>query len=105
MNTLVRSVVYFVLQMDSQSGETVEQTKETIKNGKKKWVDDKVQDVMELLEEKPCLWDFFSNEYIKRQVKERAYAELVKHFDSSSAVIKATINVLRAQVGRKMAKE
>ena len=66
MNTLVRSVVYFVLQMDSQSGETVEQTKETIKNGKKKWVDDKVQDVMELLEEKPCLWDFFSNEYIKR---------------------------------------
>ena len=38
-------------------------------------------------------------------MKERAYAELVKHFDSSSAVIKATINVLRAQVGRKMAKE
>ena len=66
MNTLVRSVVYFVLQMDSQSGETVEQTKETIKNGKKKWVDDKVQDLMELLEEKPCLRDFFSNEYIKR---------------------------------------
>ena len=66
MNTLVRSVVYFVLQMDSQSGETVEQTKETIKNGKKKWVDDKIQDLMELLEEKPYLWDFFSNEYIKR---------------------------------------
>ena len=38
-------------------------------------------------------------------MKERAYAELVKNFDSSSAVIKATINVLRAQVGRKMAKE
>ena len=66
MNTLVRSVVYFVLQMDSQSGETVEQTKETIKNGKKTWADDEVQDLMELLEEKPCLWDFFSNEYIKR---------------------------------------
>ena len=66
MNTLVRSVVYFVLQTDSQSEETVEQTKETIKNGKKKWADDKVQDLMELLEEKPCLWDFFSNEYIKR---------------------------------------
>ena len=105
MNTLVRSVVYFVLQMDSQSGETVEQTKETIKNGKKTWADDEVQDLMELLEEKPCLWDFFSNEYIKRQVKERAYADLVKHFDSSSAIIKATINVLRAQVGSKMAKE
>ena len=70
MNTLVRSVVYFVLQMDSQSGETVEQTKETIKNGKKKWVDDKVQDLMELLEEKPCLWDFFF-ERVHKKVGER----------------------------------
>ena len=36
-------------KMDSQSGETVEQTKETIKNGTKKWTDDEVQDLIELL--------------------------------------------------------
>ena len=36
--------------MDSQSGETVEQTKETINNGKKKWAADEVQDLTELLE-------------------------------------------------------
>ena len=39
-------------KMDLQIGETVEQTKETIKNGKKKWTDDEVQDLIELLEEK-----------------------------------------------------
>ena len=64
--------------MDSLSGETVEQTKETIKNGKKKWTNDEVQDLFELLKEKPCLWDIFSNEYTKREVKERAYEESVE---------------------------
>ena len=36
-------------KIDSQSGETVEQTKETIKNGTKKWTDDEVQDLIKLL--------------------------------------------------------
>ena len=62
--------------MGSQRGETVEETKETIKNDKKKWTDDEVQDLNELLGEKPCLSDSFPNEYTKRVVKERAYAEL-----------------------------
>ena len=92
-------------KMDLQSGETVEQTKETIKNGKKKWTDDEIQDLIELLEEKPCLWDIFSKEYTKGEVKERAYAELAEHFDSSSATAKAKINALRTQLGREMAKE
>ena len=39
-------------------------------------------------EGKPCLWDNFSNEYTKREVKERAYAELPEHFDSFSATLK-----------------
>ena len=65
-------------KVDSLSGETVEQTKETIKNGKKKWTNDEVQDLFELLKEKPCLWDIFSNEYTKREVKERAYEESVE---------------------------
>ena len=59
-------------KMDSQSGETVEQTKETIKKGKKKWTGNEVQDLIELSEEKPCLCDIFSNEYTKKEVKERA---------------------------------
>ena len=51
------------------------------------------------------MWDIFSNKYTKREVKERAYAELAKHFDSSSAIVKAKVNALRAQLGREMAKE
>ena len=87
--------------MDSQSGETVEQTKETIKNDRMKneWTDDEVQNLIKLLEEKPCLWDIFSNEYTKREVKERAYAKLAEHFDSSPVILKAKINALRAQLG------
>ena len=61
--------------------------------------------MIELLEVKPCLWDIFSNEYTKREVKERAYTVLAKHFYSSSAIVKAKVNVLRAQLGREMAKE
>ena len=101
----VRLVVSFVLQNGFQNGGTVEQTKETIENGQKKWTDDEVQDLNKLLEEKPCLWDMFSNEYTKREVKERAYAELAEHVDSSSAIVKAKINALRAKLGREMAKE
>ena len=61
--------------------------------------------MIELLEEKPCLRDTFSNKYTKREVKERAYAELPEHFDSSSAIAKGKINALRAQLGRAMSKE
>ena len=67
--------------MDSQNGERVEQRKEAIKNGKKKWTDDEVQDLTELLQKKTCLWDIFSNKYLKREVKERAYKEWAEHFD------------------------
>ena len=57
-----------------KSGETVEQTKENIKNGKKKWTDDEAQDLTELPEEKPWLWDNFANKSEKKEVKERACA-------------------------------
>ena len=73
-------------KMDSESGETVE-------NGEKKRTDDEVQDLIELLKEKPCLWNIFLNEYTKRQVKERVYAELVEHFGSSLQAISEVITM------------
>ena len=72
--------------MDSESGETVE-------NGEKKRTDDEVQDLIELLKEKPCLWNIFLNEYTKRQVKERVYAELVEHFGSFLQAISEVITM------------
>ena len=38
-------------------------------------------------------------------MKERAYAELLEHFDSPSAIVKAKINALRVQLSWKMARE
>ena len=52
INGLFRQLFLSFYKMDSQSGETVEQTKETIKNGKKKWADNEVPG---LIEEKICL--------------------------------------------------
>ena len=39
-------------KMDLESEETLKQIKETIKSDKKKWADDEVRDLTELLEEK-----------------------------------------------------
>ena len=106
MNILfVRSVVSFVLQNEFEKWRNSRANKENCQKGQEEMTDDEVQDLIELLEVKPCLWDIFSNEYTKREVKERAYTVLVKHFYSSSAIVKAKINALRAQLGREMAKE
>ena len=47
---------------------------------------------------------YFFRTSTKRAAKERDYAELAEHFDSPSAIVKAKINALRAQLGRQMAK-
>ena len=55
---------------------------------------------MDMLEGKPCLWDFFDKEYTKRDVKEIAYTEIASSLDTSIESIKANINGLRTQLGR-----
>ena len=57
-----------------------------------------------MLEQKPCLWDVFDKEYTKRDVKERAYTEIVSSLDTNIESIKAKINGLRAQLGREVGK-
>ena len=57
-----------------------------------------------MLEEKPCLWDVFDKEYTKRDVKKIAYTEITSSLDKNIESIKAKINALRAQLGRKVAK-
>ena len=44
-------------------------------------------------------------EEVNKEVKERAYAELAEYFDSSSAIVKAKINVLRVKYSQEMTKE
>ena len=40
--------------------------------GAKDWKEDKVSMLIELLEERPSLWDFFNKNYSKRDVKDTA---------------------------------
>ena len=50
------------------------------------------------------MWDFFDKEYTKWDVKEIAYTDIASSLDTNIESIKTEINVLRAQLGRKVAK-
>ena len=42
----------------------------------RRWCDAEVDRLIELLEERPCLWDVFCKEYHVREKRERAYEEI-----------------------------
>ena len=79
--SFVRWVVSFVLQY----GLTKWRKSRAKKRNYQKWQKEMdrwwIQDLTELLQKKTCLWDIFSNKYLKREVKERAYKEWAEHFD------------------------
>ena len=58
-----------------------------------------------MFEANPCLWDIYRADYSKRDLKEIAYTEIATSLDTNITSIKAKINRLRTQLGRKMAKE
>ena len=78
--------------------------KKTKSKGEKDWTDEQISLLIDVLEEKPCLWDVFDKEYTKRYVKEIAYMEIESSLNSNIESIKAKINGLRAQLGREAAK-
>lgn len=65
---------------------------------KRKWADNKSHVLIELLEERTCLWDIYSNDYEKRKKKENVCTELVEYFKKTSVNAKSKINTLRAQL-------
>ena len=92
--------------------EEVRQTNEVSKHKredknayKQKWRDEDVLELIELFEERTCLWDIHSNEYAERTKKEKAYLEIAEHFQTTSANVKRKLNTLRAQLGREFSKE
>ena len=61
--------------------------------------------LIELLKERPSLWDVFNKDYSKCDIKNTAYKEIAEVFGCNMTSIKDNINGLRAQYGREMVKE
>ena len=72
---------------------------------KYRWDDDDVEQLIDLYEERVCLWDVSDKSYQKRDVKEKALAKISEIMGIDAAVIKAKWGSLRAQHGRELAKE
>ena len=64
-----------------------------------------VDQLIDLYETRPCLWDNADPTYSKRNVKEKALSEVKEQLGIEIAAIKAKWNSLRAQHGRELAKE
>lgn len=74
------------------------------KKGAKDWTDDEISLLIEMLEERPCLWDVFDKQYSKRDIREIAYTEIASALDVPIESLKTKINGIRAQFGRELAK-
>ena len=84
-----------------KEGNTAKKTKS---KGGKDWTDEEISLLIDMLEEKLCLWDVFDQEYTKRDVKEIAFTEIASSLNTNIESIKAKINGLRAQLGRGVAR-
>ena len=51
--------------------------------GAKNWTDEEISLLMDMLEEKLCLWDVFDKEYMKRDVKEIACTEITSSLEQT----------------------
>ena len=72
---------------------------------KYKWNDQTVEKLIDLYEERPCLWDISDRSYSIRDVKEKALSEIKDELDIELKIIQAKWKSLRAQYGSELAKE
>ena len=70
----------------------------------RKWSDYETQTLIDLLEERICLWDVFNKAYHLRDKREEAYEEIEGELKISVADIKLKITGLRSQLGREISK-
>ena len=70
----------------------------------RKWTEFEIDTLIEMLEERVCLWDVTCKAYHMRDKREKAYTEIKEALDISVVDIKTKITSLRAQLGREINK-
>lgn len=70
----------------------------------KKWTNEDICVLIDLFEERPCLWDVYDNSYHLRDKRDIAYKEIEAEINVSVTEIKAKLAKLRSQLGREIAK-
>ena len=60
--------------------------------------------MIDLLEERPCLWNIFEKSYHSRETREQGFEELQSTLNISMVAVKAKKVSLRAQLGWEIAK-
>ena len=71
----------------------------------KEWNDDELTLLIDMLESKPCLWDIYHPDYLKRDMKEIGYSEIATALNMTNSSGKMKINSLRAQLGQEITKK
>ena len=85
---------------EKKTNSTKKETKRDDKSkGAKEWTEEETTSLIELIENKACLWNLIYNKgYKKRDLKEIAYSEIATALDTTIASIKTKINSLRTNL-------
>ena len=89
------------LSANRKEGKSAVENPRTVKSG---WCDTEVDRLIELLEERPCLWDAFCKDYHVREKRERAYEDIENELEIDVNDIITKIVGLRSQLGREVSK-
>ena len=70
----------------------------------KKWSTEEISLLIDLLEERVCLWDVFDKSYHCREKRGKALKEIATALDTQVDEVKSKILILRSQLGREITK-
>ena len=85
-------------------GESYCDEKHEKRKRKGKWDEENVTDLIDLLEERRCLWNILESQYTKREKRDSAYKEIAETLEREVGEIKTKINNIRAQLRREIGK-
>ena len=76
-------------QTEKKTNSTKKETKRDDKSkGAKEQTEEETTSLIELIENKACLWDIYNKDFKKRDLKEIAYSEIATALDTTIASVK-----------------